>query len=101
MVKMGGLSASQGGVHLKLDQPGGKGYEIYSVFTGYGGWLGTTVLPYVLLNMRTMNKELAPELKEIPPPFAVSQSRMDLMVKSMRWRPTMPPMPELTQKQTR
>jgi hypothetical protein len=101
MVKMGGLSASQGGVHLKLDQPGGKGYEIYSVFTGYGGWLGTSVLPYVLVNMRTMNKELAPELKEIPPPFAVSQNRMDLIVKSMRWRPTTPSMPELTQKQTR
>lgn len=94
-VKMGGLSASQGGVHLKLDQPGGKGYEIYSVFTGYGGWLGTTVLPYILVNMRTMNKELAPELKEIPPPFAASRNRMDLIIKSMRWRPTTPPMPEL------
>lgn len=98
MVKMGGLSASQGGVHLKLDQPGGKGYEIYSVFTGYGGWLGTTVLPYILVNMHTMNKNLAPELKEIPPPFAVSKSRMDLVVKSMRWRPTTPPMPELTRR---
>lgn len=94
-VKMGGLSASQGGVHLRLDQPGGKGYEIYSVFTGYGGWLGTTVLPYILVNMRTMNKNLAPELKEIPPSFAASRNRMDLVVKSMRWRPTIPPMPEL------
>ncbi|MCS0630455.1 T6SS immunity protein Tli4 family protein [Telluria mixta] len=98
IVKMGGLSASQGGVHLKLDQPGGKGYEIYSVFTGYGGWLGTTVLPYILVNMRTMNKNLAPELKEIPPPFAVSKNRMDLIVKSMRWRLTTPPMPELTRR---
>ena len=98
MVKMGGLSASQGGVHLKLDQPGGNGYEIYSVFTGYGGWLGTNVLPYILLNMRTMNKDLAPELKEIPPPFAASRNRMDLVVKSMRWRPTTPPMPELTRR---
>ena len=98
MVKMGGLSASQGGVHLKVDQPGGKGYEIYSVFTGYGGWLGTTMLPYILVNMRTMNKNLAPELKEIPPPFAASRNRMDLIVKSMRWRPTTPPMPELTRK---
>jgi len=96
MVKMGGLSASQGGVQLKLDLPGGKGYEIYSVFTGYGGWLGASVLPYVLVNMRTMNKNLAPELKEIPPPFAASRNRMDLVVKSMRWRPTAPPMPELT-----
>lgn len=98
MVKMGGLSASQGGVHLKFNQPGGKGYEIYSVFTGYGGWLGTTVLPFILVNMRTMNLNLAPELKELPPPFAVSKSRMDLMVKSMRWRPTTPPMPELTRR---
>jgi hypothetical protein len=98
MVKMGGLSASQGGVHLKLDQPGGKGYEIYSVFTGYGGWLGTTVLPYILVNMRTMNKNLAPELKAIPPPFAASRNRMDLVVKSMRWRATTPPMPELTRR---
>jgi hypothetical protein len=101
MVKMGGLSASQGGVHLRLDKPGGKGYEIYSVFTGYGGWLGTSVLPYILVNMRTMNRELAPELKEIPPPFVNSKNRMDLVVKSMRWRPTTPPMPELTQKQSR
>lgn len=93
-VKMGGLTAMQGGVVLSAPQQSGKAYDIYSVFTGYDGWLGTTVLPHVLVNMRTVNKEVATELKVDPPPFAASKERMDALVRSMRWRPTQPPMPE-------
>lgn len=98
VVKMGGLTATQGGVVLSAPRSNGKPYDIYSVFTGYDGWLGTTVLPHVLVNMRTVNKEVATELKEGPPPFATSKERLDVLVESMRWRPTQPPMPEFLAK---
>lgn len=98
LTKIGGLPASQGGVVLKLDLPKGKGYEIYSVFTGYGGWLSVNVLPYITVEMRTVNKNVATDLKENPPPFAISKNRLDAMLESMRWRPTVPPMPELVRK---
>jgi hypothetical protein len=96
--QMGGLTAMQGGVVLKVDQPGHEKYEMYSVFTGYSGWLGTMVLPYILVEMRTVTKTQAPELKQNPPPFKQSMDRLELMLKSMRWRPTTPSMPEFKNK---
>ena len=96
--KMGGLTASQGGVVLQVDSPRQEKYEIYSVFTGYAGWLGTAVLPYILVEMRTVTKVQAAELKQNPPPFKASMDRLDLLLKSMRWRPTTPPMPEFEHK---
>jgi hypothetical protein len=95
LAKIGGLPASQGGVVLKVDQLGREKYEMYSVFTGYGGWLGTSVLPYILVEMHTVIKAQASELEQNPPPFKPSMDRLDLLLKSMRWRPTTPPMPEL------
>jgi len=97
VVKIGGVSGEQGGTVLKVDQPGKEPYEIYSVFSGYAGWLGTYVLPYILVEMHTVTKEQAPELKQNPPPFKPSMDRLDLMLKSMRWRPTTPSMPEFEQ----
>jgi hypothetical protein len=44
--------------------------------------------------MHTYTKEQAPELKQNPPPFQHSMDRLDLMLKSMRLRPTNPPMPD-------
>jgi hypothetical protein len=96
--QMGGLTAMQGGVVLKVDQPDHEKYEMYSVFTGYSGWLGTAVLPYILVEMRTVTKTQAPELKQNPPPFKQSMDRLELMLKSMRWRPTNPPMSEFANK---
>lgn len=96
-VKMGGLGALQGGTVLKAGT-GKDQYEIYSVFSGYAGWLGTAVLPYILVEMRTVNREQAPEITRNPPPFKQSNERLDAMLKSMRWRPTNPPMSEFVRK---
>jgi hypothetical protein len=98
IVKIGGLSGEQGGVVLKVDQPRHEKYEMYSVFSGYAGWLGTLVLPYILVEMHTVTKEQAPELKQNPPPFKPSMDRLDLLLRSMRWRPTNPSMPEFEDK---
>ncbi|XYJ11673.1 T6SS immunity protein Tli4 family protein [Telluria sp. B2] len=97
LVNMGGLRASQGGVVLTASS-GGEKYDIYSVFTGSSGWLGTAVLPYIMVEMRSFTKERAPELNQNPPPFKQSKDRLDVMLKSMRWRPTNPPMSEFGRK---
>lgn len=93
--KIGALTGQQGGVVLKATRPNGEKYDVYSVFTGYSGWLGTAVLPYILVDMRTVTKEQAAELKQNPPPFEQSMQRLELLLNSTRLRPTNPPMPEL------
>jgi hypothetical protein len=97
VIKMGGLKAIQGGTVLKAGT-GTDQYEIYSVFSGYSGWLGTMVLPYILVEMKTVNRERAPEIKQNPPPFKQSKDRLDRILSSMRWRPTTPPMSEFVRK---
>ena len=94
-VKIGGLSGEQGGVALKITSPGTKPYEAYSVYSGYAGWLGTDVLPFIIVDMQSFTIDQAPELKENPPPFKQSKQRLDDMLKYMRIRQTNPPMPEL------
>jgi len=96
-IKIGGLSALQGGGVLQAGS-GSKKYDIYSVFSGYSGWLGTAVLPYILVEMHTVNRELATELKQSPPPFKQSKARLDILLQSMRWRPTDPTMTEFQRK---
>lgn len=95
IAKIGGLSAEQGGTVLKVDQPGHENYEVYSVFTGYSGWLGTAVLPYILVEMHTKTKMQAPALTQNPPPFKQSMDRLEFLLNSIRWRPTIPSAPEL------
>lgn len=92
---MGGLQGSQGGVAFKVRRPGKEPFEAYTVYTGYSGWLGTDVLPYILTEMSTRTMEQAPELKENPPPFKQSMGRLELLLKSIRLRPTNPLMPDL------
>jgi hypothetical protein len=94
--QMGGLSALQGGVVLQAET-GNEKYDIYNVFSGYSGWLGTAVLPYILVEMHTVNRDRVPELKK-PPPFKESKDRLDVLLKSIRWRPTDPPMSEFERK---
>jgi hypothetical protein len=84
MVKLGGLTAPT--------------YDIYSVFTGYSGWLGSDVLPYILVELHTLTKVHAKELKQNPPPFKQSKERLDILLGSMRWRPTNPAMQEFESK---
>jgi hypothetical protein len=93
MVNLGGLTAPQGGTVMQA-RAGGETYDIYSVFTGYSGWLGTDVLPYILVELHTLTKVHAEELKQNPPPFKQSKERLDILLGSMRWRPTNPAMPE-------
>lgn len=93
MVKLGGLTAPQGGTVMQA-RAGGETYDIYSVFTGYSGWLGTDVLPYILVELHTLTKVHAEELEQNPPPFKQSKERLDVLLGSMRWRPTNPVMPE-------
>ena len=93
VVKLGGLTAPQGGTVMQA-RAGGETYDIYSVFTGYSGWLGTDVLPYILIELHTLTKVHAEELKQNPPPFKQSKERLDVLLGSMRWRPTNPPMTE-------
>ncbi len=93
--KIGGLTGEQGGIALKVNKEGKAPYETYSVFTGYSGWLGSAVLPYILIDMRSRTVEQAPEIKHNPPPFEQSMGRLEYLLKSIRLRPTVPPMPEL------
>jgi hypothetical protein len=93
--KIGGLTSEQGGVALTVKKAGQENYEAYTVFTGYSGWLGTAVLPFILVDMNTIAKHQAPELKQNPPPFKQSMKRLELLLKSMRLRASKPSMPEL------
>ncbi|WP_305825746.1 T6SS immunity protein Tli4 family protein [Massilia brevitalea] len=95
--QMGGVKAMQGGVVMKAEAKGIK-YDVYDVYSGYSGWLGTAVLPYMLVEMQTVNMQQATELKHYPPPYEQSKERLDVMLKSMRWRPTNPPMSEFVKK---
>ncbi|MDO8032804.1 T6SS immunity protein Tli4 family protein [Janthinobacterium sp. SUN128] len=94
-VRIGALTAQQGGVALKVERPGSAPFETYTVFTGYAGWLGTAVLPYILIELGSRSMEQAPELKQNPPPFKSSYARLETLLKSTHLRPTEPAMPEL------
>jgi hypothetical protein len=93
--KIGALTAQQGGVVLSVKGKNNSAYEAYSVFTGYSGWLGSSVLPYILIDMSTRTMEQAAELKKNPPPFKQSMERLETLLKSTRLRPTIPLMLEL------
>lgn len=93
--RIGALTAQQGGVALKVSRPGSTSFETYTVFTGYAGWLGTAVLPYILIELNSRSMEQAPELKQNPPPFKTSYARLETLLKSTHLRPTEPAMPEL------
>jgi hypothetical protein len=103
LTKIGGLPASQGGFALKITRYGQPAFEVYDVFTGYSGWWGTSVLPFVLVEMSTRTIEQMPELKQNPPPFRQSMDRLDRLLKSTHLRSTSPLMPEFAamQKQER
>ena len=95
LYKIGGLTAQQGGIVFNVKKADAAPYQTYSVVTGYSGWLGTDVLPYILVEMNSHTIERAPELKQNPPTFEKSFSRLETLLKSMYLRPTQPLMPEL------
>ena len=101
IVKIGALAAQQGGFAAQKPDKEGKPMNVYSVFTGYGGWQNTFVLPSILVDMRSYTQLEAPELTVNPPPFEQSMTRLDALLRSIRLRPTVPPMPELANLPTR
>ena len=51
------------------------------------GWEHSQVLPFISLNMRSFDRETAPEdLKVNPPPFRASMQRFELTLGSLRTR---------------
>jgi hypothetical protein len=96
-VMIGALPAQQGGIAVNTADPGKPVTPNYSVYTGYGGWKGSQVLPFITVEMRSFTREQERTFKTDPPPFEESLQRLDALLKSIRLRPTEPPMPELAQ----
>jgi hypothetical protein len=94
-VKIGALPAAQGGAAVNTSDPGQPIIPNYSVYTGYPGWEGSQVLPFITVHMRSFTRDQEPDLKTNSPPFDESMERLDALLKSIRLRPTTPPMPEL------
>lgn len=69
----------------------------YGMFTGYGGWANSQVLPFITVNMLAFTRYQEPTFKAYPPPFKETLQRHDALLKSIRPRPTEPTMPELVQ----
>jgi hypothetical protein len=93
--KIGGMSAIQGGVAVKIAKSESVPYETYQIFTGYSGSPGVEALPFIFVEMNTTTMNMAPELKKNPPPFNQSMGRLETLLTSMRLRSTTPPMPDM------
>jgi hypothetical protein len=55
-------------------------------------------LPFIFVELNTTTMNMAPELKQNPPPFKQSMGRYEALLKSIRLRPTTPPMPDMVDK---
>lgn len=78
---IGARSGVLGGIYTTEGVPG------YSVYAGTRGWDHSQVLPFISLNMRSFDRETAPEdLKVNPPPFAQSMKRFETTLGSLRTR---------------
>jgi hypothetical protein len=80
---------------MNVADPGKPPVRSYSVYTGYSGWNHSRVLPTITVNLRSFTKEQERTLKADPPPFEESLGRLDVLLRSIRLRPTEPVMPEL------
>ena len=94
-VKIGALSAYQGGFSVNVAEPDQRPVFSYNVYTGYGGWMHSRVLPAITVNLRSFTPEQDRSLKSNPPPFDESLQRLDAVLQSIRLRPTDQPMPEM------
>lgn len=78
---IGARPAVIGGIHTTTGIPG------YSIYAGTRGWVHSQILPFVSLNMRSFDRETAPEdLKANPPVFEQSIKRFELTLESLRTR---------------
>lgn len=78
---IGARPAVLGGINTLEGTPG------YSLYAGARGWDHSQVLPFVSLNMRSFDRETAPDdLKVNPPAFEQSMKRFELTLGSLRTR---------------
>jgi hypothetical protein len=98
-VKIGALTAYQGGFSVNVADEGQRPVFSYNVYTGYGGWMHSRVLPAITVNLRSFTPEQDRSLKVNPPPFDESLQRLDAVLQSIRLRPTDQPMPEMLEAQ--
>ena len=94
-VKIGALTSEQGGVVVEAQRPGKPPREGYHAYAGNAGWSGSQILPTIEVVMQSASREAYPKLNADAPPYAESRPRFDALLKSIRLRPTTPPMPEL------
>ena len=94
-VKIGALTSEQGGVVVEAQRPGKPPREGYHAYAGNAGWSGSQILPTIEVVMQSASREAYPKLNADAPPYADSRPRFDALLKSIRLRPTTPPMPEL------
>lgn len=79
--KIGARGGLLGGISTAEGAPG------YSVYAGVGGVPGSQVLPHIALNMRSFDKQTAPDdVKVDPPPFEQSLQRFEQTLASVRTR---------------
>ncbi|WP_232346687.1 T6SS immunity protein Tli4 family protein [Cupriavidus taiwanensis] len=93
--KIGALTSEQGGIVVEVKRPGQPPREGYHVYTGYAGWAGSQILPTIEVVMESASRASYPKLTKDAPPYDQSRPRLDALLKSIRLRPTTPPMPEL------
>lgn len=93
--KIGALSSEQGGIVVEAKRPGQPPREGYHVYTGYAGWAGSQILPTIEVVMESAARASYPKLTMDAPPYEQARPRLDTLLKSIRLRPTTPPMPEL------
>ncbi|MDK3022085.1 T6SS immunity protein Tli4 family protein [Cupriavidus taiwanensis] len=93
--KIGALTSEQGGIVVEAKRPGQPSREGYHVYTGYAGWAGSQILPTIEVVMESAARASYPKLTMDAPPYEQSRPRLDALLKSIRLRPTTPPMPEL------
>ncbi|SOY61434.1 T6SS immunity protein Tli4 family protein [Cupriavidus taiwanensis] len=93
--KIGALTSEQGGIVVEAKRPGQPPREGYHVYTGFAGWAGSQILPTIEVTMETAARAAYPKLTTDAQPYEQARPRLDALLKSIRLRPTTPPMPEL------
>lgn len=96
-VKIGALTSVQGGIVVEAQRPGQTTREGYHAYAGNAGWSGSQILPTIEVVMESASRNAHPRLNADAPPYAEARPRFDALLKSIRLRPTSPPMPELEQ----
>lgn len=85
-VQIGGVKGEQGGVVARIEKDKEEQKEMYSVFSGYAGWLGIYDMPFMLVDMRTVSGTDAKAKNIVAAPFKRSMYRLDYILKGLRYR---------------